>query len=106
MSPFEDFDWPFIWNTMVYKTLFLTVDYMPFKPETYCGVVACDVQGREVERVCSAEGMEADFEKLTLNLTGVCNAKILDSSFEIFPGKQSVCQPARFRRAVWLNVQN
>jgi hypothetical protein len=28
--------------------------------------------------------MEADFEKLTLNLTGVCNAKILDSSFENF----------------------
>jgi hypothetical protein len=69
---------------MVYKTLFLTVDYMPFKPETYCGVVACDVKGHEVDRVCSAEGMEADFEKLTLNLTGVCNAKILDSSFENF----------------------
>jgi hypothetical protein len=29
----------------------------------------------------SDEGMEADFEKLTLSLTGVCNAKILDSSF-------------------------
>jgi hypothetical protein len=69
---------------MVYKTLFLTVDYMPFKPKTYCGVLACDVKGHEVDRVCSAEGMEADFEKLTLNLTGVCNAKILDSSFENF----------------------
>jgi hypothetical protein len=32
----------------------------------------------------SDEGMEADFEKLTLSLTGVCNAKILDSSFESF----------------------
>jgi hypothetical protein len=69
---------------MVYKTLFLTVDYMPFKPETYCGVVAYDVKGHEVERVCSAEGMEADFEKLALNLTGVCNAKMLDSSFDNF----------------------
>jgi hypothetical protein len=69
---------------MVYKTLFLTVDYMPSKPETYSGVVACDVKGHEVDRVCSAAGMEADFEKLTLSLTGVCNAKILDSSFENF----------------------
>ena len=69
---------------MVYETLFLTVDYMPFKPETYSGVVACDVKGHEVDRVCSAEGMEADFEKLTLNLTGVCNAKILDSGFDNF----------------------
>ena len=69
---------------MVYKALFLTVDYTPFKSETYCGVVACDVKSHEVERVCSAEGMEADLEKLTLNLTGVCNAKILDSSFENF----------------------
>jgi hypothetical protein len=44
------------------------------------GMVAVDGTGLEVERVCTAEGMEADYEQLKLRLAGVCDNKIADAT--------------------------